>query len=67
MQGRVKWFNAEKGYGFIQREGAKDLFVHFSGIKSEGFKTLQEGWTVEFDVITGDRGEQAANVVHVED
>ena len=67
MQGKVKWFNTEKGYGFIQREGAKDLFVHFSGIKSEGFKTLQEGWTVEFDVITGDRGEQAANVVHVED
>lgn len=67
MQGKVKWFNAEKGYGFIQREGAKDLFVHFSGIKSEGFKTLQEGWTVEFDVITGDRGEQAVNVVHVED
>ncbi|WP_293832569.1 cold shock domain-containing protein [uncultured Phascolarctobacterium sp.] len=67
MQGKVKWFNAEKGYGFIQREGAKDLFVHFSGIKSEGFKTLQEGWTVEFDVITSDRGEQAANVVHVED
>ena len=67
MQGKVKWFNAEKGYGFIQREGAKELFVHFSGIKSEGFKTLQEGWTVEFDVITGDRGEQAANVVHVED
>lgn len=67
MQGKVKWFNAEKGYGFIQREGAKDLFVHFSGIKSEGFKTLQEGWTVEFDVINGDRGEQAANVVHVED
>lgn len=65
MQGKVKWFNAEKGYGFIQREGAKDLFVHFSGIKSEGFKTLQEGWTVEFDVITGDRGEQAANVVRV--
>ena len=67
MQGKVKWFNAEKGYGFIQREGAKDLFVHFSGIKSEGFKTLQEGWTVEFDIITGDRGEQAASVVHVED
>lgn len=66
MQGKVKWFNAEKGYGFIQREGAKDLFVHFSGIKSDGFRTLQEGWTVEFDVITGDRGEQAANVVHVE-
>lgn len=66
MTGQVKWFNAEKGYGFIQREGGKDLFVHFSGIKSEGFKTLEEGWNVEFDVIQGDRGEQATNVVHVE-
>ena len=66
MTGKVKWFNAEKGYGFIQREGGKDLFLHFSGIKSEGFKTLEEGWNVEFDVIQGDRGEQATNVVHVE-
>lgn len=66
MTGKVKWFNAEKGYGFIQREGGKDLFVHFSGIKSEGFKTLEEGWNVEFDVMQGDRGEQATNVVHVE-
>ena len=66
MTGKVKWFNAEKGYGFIQREGGKDLFVLFSGIKSEGFKTLEEGWNVEFDVIQGDRGEQATNVVHVE-
>ena len=66
MTGKVKWFNAEKGYGFIQREGGKDLFVHFSGIKSEGFKTLEEGWNVEFDVIQGDRGVQATNVVHVE-
>ena len=66
MTGKVKWFNAEKGYGFIQREGGKDLFVHFSGIKSEGFKTLEEGWNVEFDVILGERGEQATNVVHVE-
>ena len=66
MTGKVKLFNAEKGYGFIQREGGKDLFVHFSGIKSEGFKTLEEGWNVEFDVIQGDRGEQATNVVHVE-
>lgn len=66
MTGKVKWFSAEKGYGFIQREGGKDLFVHFSGIKSEGFKTLEEGWNVEFDVIQGDRGEQATNVVHVE-
>lgn len=66
MTGKVKWFNAEKGYGFIQREGGKDLFVHFSDIKSEGFKTLEEGWNVEFDVIEGERGEQATNVVHVE-
>ena len=66
MTSKVKWFNAEKGYGFIQREGGKDLFVHFSGIKSEGFKTLEEGWNVEFDGIQGDRGEQATNVVHVE-
>ena len=66
MTGKVKWFNAEKGYGFIQREGGKDLFVHFSGIKSEGFKTLEEGWNVEFDVIQGDRGAQATSVVHVE-
>ena len=66
MTGKVKWFNAEKGYGFIQREGGKDLFVHFSGIKSEGFKTLEECWNVEFDVIQGDRGDQATNVVHVE-
>ena len=63
MTGKVKWFNAEKGYGFIQREGAKDLFVHFSGIQSEGFKTLEEGQAVEFDVVQGDRGEQALNVV----
>ena len=66
MTGKVKWYNEEKGDGLIQWEGGKDLFVHFSGIKSEGFKTLEEGWNVEFDVIQGDRGEQATNVVHVE-
>ena len=65
MTGKVKWFNAEKGYGFIQREGAKDLFVHFSAIQADGYKTLEEGCNVEFDVITGDRGEQAANVKHI--
>ena len=65
-KGTIKFYSSEKGYGFIQREGGKDLFVHFSGIKSEGFKTLEEGWNVEFDVIQGDRGEQATNVVHVE-
>ena len=65
MTGKVKWFNAEKGYGFIQREGAKDLFVHFSAIQADGYRTLEEGWDVEFYVITGDRGEQAANVKHI--
>ena len=64
MLGRVKWFNAEKGYGFIEREdGNGDVFVHFSAIKEEGFKSLQEGQTVEFDIVEGDRGPQASNVV----
>ena len=61
--GTVKWFNAEKGYGFIEREDGGDVFVHFSAIQSEGFKTLEEGQAVEFDVVEGNRGEQAANVV----
>lgn len=65
MTGKVKWFNSAKGYGFIQREGAADLFVHFSAIKGEGFKTLEEGALVEYDVIRSERGEQAANVVVV--
>ena len=63
MTGKVKWFNAEKGYGFIEREDGGDVFVHFSAIQSEGFKTLEEGHAVEFDVVQGNRGEQAANVV----
>ena len=63
MTGKVKWFNAEKGYGFIEREDGGDVFVHFSAIQSEGFKTLEEGQAVEFDVVQGHRGEQAANVV----
>ena len=61
--GKVKWFNAEKGYGFIEREDGGDVFVHFSAIQGEGFKTLEEGQAVEFDVVEGNRGEQAANVV----
>lgn len=65
MQGKVKWFNAEKGYGFIEREDGGDVFVHFSAIQSEGFKTLEEGQAVEFDVVQGNRGEQAANVVRL--
>ena len=60
--GTVKWFNAEKGFGFIEREGADDVFVHFSAIQDEGFKTLEEGQTVTFDIEEGDRGPQAANV-----
>ncbi len=65
MTGKVKWFNAEKGYGFIEREDGGDVFVHFSAIQSEGFKTLEEGQAVEFDVVQGTRGEQAANVVRL--
>lgn len=62
MQGKVKWFNAEKGYGFIEREDGGDVFVHFSAIQSEGFKTLEEGQDVSFDIVEGNRGPQAANV-----
>lgn len=63
MQGKVKWFNAEKGYGFIEREDGGDVFVHFSAINSDGFKTLDEGQEVKFDIVEGARGPQAANVV----
>ncbi len=65
MQGRVKWFNPEKGYGFIEVDNGRDVFVHYSEIKEEGFKTLEEGQVVEFDVVEGNRGPQAANVVKV--
>ncbi|NHM33637.1 MULTISPECIES: cold shock protein CspC [Bacillaceae] len=61
-QGTVKWFNAEKGFGFIERENGDDVFVHFSAIQSEGFKSLDEGQKVTFDVEQGARGPQAANV-----
>ncbi|GGD73859.1 MULTISPECIES: cold shock domain-containing protein [Paenibacillus] len=63
MTGTVKWFNAEKGYGFIQVEGGEDVFVHFSAIQGDGFKSLDEGQAVEFDITEGNRGAQAANVV----
>ena len=62
MTGTVKWFNAEKGFGFISRESGDDVFVHFSAIQSEGFKTLEEGQAVKFDITEGNRGPQAANV-----
>ena len=63
MKGKVKWFNAEKGFGFIEREGGSDVFVHYSAIQSDGFKTLDEGQEVDFDEIEGARGPQAANVI----
>lgn len=63
QQGIVKWFNAEKGYGFIQVEGGDDVFVHYSAIQTEGFKSLDEGQKVEFEIVQGSRGPQAANVV----
>lgn len=61
--GRVKWFNDQKGFGFIERDDGEDVFVHYSAIKSDGFKTLQEGQEVEFETVEGERGPQATNVV----
>lgn len=63
VQGTVKWFNSEKGFGFIEVEGGDDVFVHFSAIQDEGFKTLDEGQKVEFEIVEGQRGPQAENVV----
>ncbi len=61
--GTVKWFNGEKGFGFISVEGEDDVFVHFTAINSDGYKTLEEGQTVNFEVVEGEKGPQAANVV----
>jgi CspA family cold shock protein len=61
--GKVKWFSPQKGYGFIELDGSKDVFVHYSAIQSSGFKTLQEGQEVEFELVEGQKGPQAANVV----
>jgi CspA family cold shock protein len=63
--GKVKWFNDAKGFGFIEHEGGRDLFVHFSSIKQEGFKTLTEGEEVEFDVVEGPKGPAAENVMRL--
>ncbi|MFD3445419.1 cold-shock protein [Microbacteriaceae bacterium 4G12] len=62
QQGTVKWFNSEKGFGFIETEDGKDVFVHFSAIQGEGYKSLEEGQRVQFEVTQGDRGPQASNV-----
>ena len=62
-QGTVKWFNASKGFGFIQRQSGEDVFVHFSAIQSEGYKSLADGQAVEFSVTTGPKGLQAENVI----
>lgn len=62
-QGTVKWFNAEKGFGFISTENGQDVFAHFSAIQTNGFKTLEEGQKVEFDVEEGQRGPQAVNII----
>jgi len=66
IQGTVKWFSRDKGYGFIQREGGDDVFVHFSAIQSEGFRTLEEGERVEFSIENSPKGPQAVNVVRLQ-
>ncbi len=63
QQGKVKWFNNEKGYGFIEYNDGEDVFVHFTGIQGEGFKALEEGQLVTFEIVEGNRGPQAANVI----
>lgn len=65
VTGKVKWFSNAKGYGFIEREGGEDVFVHFSAIQGEGFRTLEEGQPVQFEIIQGEKGPQAANVVKI--
>jgi CspA family cold shock protein len=62
ITGKVKWFNNAKGYGFIEREGGNDVFVHFSAIQGSGFRTLEEGQQVEFEIVDGPKGPQAGNV-----
>lgn len=65
MKGTVKWFNNEKGFGFISVEGENDMFVHFSAIQGDGYKSLEEGQKVEFEVVDGEKGPQAANVTRI--
>ena len=64
-KGTVKWFNNQKGYGFIATENGKDVFVHYTALQGEGYKSLQEGQAVEFDIVQGPKGEQASNVIRL--
>ena len=66
FKGSVKWFNYQKGYGFIQDESGKDIFVHYTGLNKPGFKSLEEGNEVEFDIVQGEKGPQASNVVKLQ-
>src|ERR671910_612105 len=66
ITGKVKWFNNAKGYGFIERDGGSDVFVHFSAVQGNGFRTLEEGQAVEFEIVDGPKGPQAGNVTKVE-
>jgi cold shock protein len=65
ITGKVKWFNNAKGYGFIERDGGADVFVHFSAVQGNGFRTLEEGQAVEFEIVDGPKGQQAGNVTKV--
>lgn len=65
LNGRIKWFDAQKGYGFIARDGEPDVFVHYSALQMEGFKTIEDGAEVEFEIVQGEKGPAAANVVRV--
>jgi CspA family cold shock protein len=65
ITGKVKWFNNAKGYGFIEREGGSDVFVHYSAIQGSGFRSLEEGQSVEFEIVDGPKGPQAGNVVRI--
>ena len=65
VKGKVKWFNNQKGYGFITPENGNDVFVHYSAVQGDGYKTLDEGQAVEFEIVKGDKGEQATNVTKI--
>jgi len=67
MKARVKWFNNEKGYGFIEQEGKEDIFIHYSNIEKNGYKTLKEGQMVEFDLVKTDKGNQAQNIKPIDE